>query len=534
LLSACLIGLILIGSHAGAQVGSGGATTNQTQEEVIEDSLGRQSPRGTVLGFLAAGRDDNYELARQYLDTRQRANSAARLAQQLFVVLNARLQTRLAMVSERVDGSRTNPLKPNEEVIGSIESREGRVDVVVERIKRGGGPPVWLFTGSTLASVPELYDEVIASRSMLPPWFTSTRLAGVPIVEWLAVLILIPALYVGISFLNRLITPIIGFLWRRLRQPPDVQLRAALPGPVRLVLVALIGRWVLSALSFSLLIRQFWSLAASFVGIASIVWFLLLVSRWVEAYVRRHVPGAGTAAAIGLVRLIRRISDVIVVFAGMIAVLLRLGIDPTPALAGLGVGGIAVALAAQKTLENVIAGASLIFDQAVKVGDFLKMNEVSGTVDRIGLRSTRIRTMDRTIVSVPNSVLANASVETFSARDKFWFHPVIGLSYETTPAQLRTVLDGLRQMLIQHRDVDASTVRVRFFRLGASSLDLDISAYLTVIGWEQFLEVQEGLLLHATELVEKAGTRIALPSQTTYIRTQRTGEGDDESHHHAA
>ena len=170
---------------------------------------------------------------------------------------------------------------------------------------------------------------------------------------------------------------------------------------------------------------------------------------------------------------------------------------------------------------------SLIFDQAVKVGDFLKMNEVTGTVDRIGLRSTRIRTLDRTIISVPNSVLANASVETFSARDKFWFHPVIGLSYETTTGQLRMVLDGLRKMLIEHKVVDPSSVRVRFFRLAASSLDVEISAYLAVATWEQFLEVQEQLLLEATELVERAGTTIALPSQTTYIRTQQTSEGDE-------
>ena len=182
-----------------------------------------------------------------------------------------------------------------------------------------------------------------------------------------------------------------------------------------------------------------------------------------------------------------------------------------------------MALAAQKTLENVIAGASLVFDKAVNVGDFLKMNEVVGTVDHIGLRSTRIRTLDRTIISVPNSVIAGASVETFSARDMFWFHPVIGLSYETTPDQLRIVLDGMRKLLREHKFVNPDQVRVRFFRLGTSSIDLDVSAYLAVTGWEQFLEVQEQLLLAATELVERAGTRIALPSQTTYIRSEGSG-----------
>ena len=526
-LAACVIGLIVLSSRVGAQLDTEVPPPVATPAGVVEDALERHTPRGTVYGFLTAARDDNFDLARQYLDTRQRDEDAERLAEQLYVVLDARLETRLVTLSERAEGSRANPLQPNQEVIGSVESRKGRVDIVLRRSARGGTAPIWLFASPTLTAVPDLYDEVTASRNKLPSWFTRTRLRGVPIVEWIGVLLLIPGLYVSISFINRLMTPAVGAIWRRFRKP-DGRLRAAVPGPVQLVLVALLGRWLLSSLSFSLFIRQAWSLASSLVVIAAVVWLLLLLNRWVETYARRHLPAAGTAAAISLIRLGRRMADVIMVFGGIIGVLLRFGVDPTPALAGLGVGGIAVALAAQKTLENVIAGVSLIFDQAVNVGDSLKMNEVVGTVDRIGLRSTRIRTMDRTIISVPNSVLANGSVETFSVRDKFWFHPVIGLSYETTPAQLRMVLDGLREMLRQHESIDASTVRVRFFRLGASSLDIDISAYLSVPSWEDFLAVQEELLLDATELVERAGTRIALPSQTTYIRAAKSEDGDGD------
>ena len=120
-----------------------------------------------------------------------------------------------------------------------------------------------------------------------------------------------------------------------------------------------------------------------------------------------------------------------------------------------------MALAAQKTLENIIAGASLIFDQVVKVGDFLKIGEVAGTVEHIGLRSTRMRTPDRTVVSIPNSQIAGATLETMSARDKFWFHPDLRLRYETTPAQLRRVLDGCRQLLASHPSVLREDQRVR-------------------------------------------------------------------------
>ena len=198
----------------------------------------------------------------------------------------------------------------------------------------------------------------------------------------------------------------------------------------------------------------------------------------------------------------------------MIAILRHFGIDPTPALAGLGVGGIAVALAAQKTLENVIAGASLIFDEAVRVGDLLKMGQVTGTVEYIGLRSTRIRTADRTLVSVPNSQIANTTLETLSARDMYWFHPIVSLRHDTTPQQLQAVIDGIHSLLSKETTVDRSSPRVRFQRLAAFSLDVEVSAYLFARDWSHFMEVQESLLLSVTRIVEQSGTAIALPWQT--------------------
>src|SRR4051812_15438836 len=213
------------------------------------------------------------------------------------------------------------------------------------------------------------------------------------------------------------------------------------------------------------MLRQFGSSLARLINIAAFVWLVILLNSEIEAYVTVHFPRATGAAAQSLVRVLRRAIDLLVVFIGLLAILRHFGVDMTPALAGLGVGGIAVALAAQKTLENVIAGASLIFDQAVRVGDFLKMGEISGTVDHIGLRSTRIRTLDRTIISVPNSQIANASLETISARDKFWFHHVVGLRYETTSDQLHVVIDGVRRLISEHPLVDSDSVRVRLLRL---------------------------------------------------------------------
>src|SRR5262249_48050109 len=195
---------------------------------------------------------------------------------------------------------------------------------------------------------------------------------------------------------------------------------------------------------------------------------------------------------------------------GILAGLHYFGVNTTAALAGLGVGGIAVALAAHKTLENLVAGVSLIFDQAVRVGDFLKVCDTQGTVQGIGLRSTRIRTLNRTVVSVPNGQIASVSLENLSLRDKFWFR----LRYDTTGSQMRSILERVSNLLRQHPLVERDSVRVQFLRFGAGSLDVEVFAYSFACDWSQFLGIQGELLLEIMEIVQAAGTRMALPSQT--------------------
>jgi MscS family membrane protein len=145
------------------------------------------------------------------------------------------------------------------------------------------------------------------------------------------------------------------------------------------------------------------------------------------------------------------------------------------------------------------------------------MGTTEGTVDHIGLRSTRIRTLDRTVVSVPNGQIANVSVETLSARDKYWFHPEVRLRYDTTSRQLHAVLESIRLLLWEHTSVDRESIRVRFVRLGQSSFDIEVFAYAIARDWSHFLQIQEELLFGITESVERAGTRLAVPAQALYV-----------------
>ena len=484
------------------------------------DPLARDTPRGTVLGFLSAARKGEIAVARQYLDTRADEAAAQALARQLFVVLDAKLPARLPQISDDPLGSRANPLAPHLEVVGAIEAESGEVEVILERVERRGSDPVWLFSKATLHAVPALYQEVTRrdAASRLPDFVDRTGLGGLKRFEWLVLLGGIPLFFIAAALVNRLLVAIVRPLWRRFAADATRPITNVFPLPARLLMFALLSHWLLPAFPLSLRVRQFCSSAAGALAIVAVVSLLIMLNAELErVLLRRRISSGDPTATAALLRVVRRVADVTYVVAGLGVMLRHVGVDPTPTLAGVGVGGIAVALAAQKTLENIIAGASLIFDQVVKVGDFLKIGEVAGTVEHIGLRSTRMRTPDRTVVSIPNSQIAGATLETMSARDKFWFHPDVRLRYETTPAQLRRVLDGCRQLLASHPSVLREDQRVRFHRVAPYSFDVEIFAYVAAQDWNEFLQIQEQLLFGVTEAVERAGTALALPSQTTYV-----------------
>jgi len=499
------------------------ATDTETKAETPKDTLGRETPRGTVLGFLSAARKDNAQIAALYLNTPLRGASAEVLARQLAVVLDRRLPAKLNQLSDKPEGSLPDQLNPDEDIVGTISTANGPLDILVERVDRGKSGRVWLFSPKTLDSIPRVFQELNMPtvEQILPKFLVNTRLATIPLFQWLAVFVGLPLLYLLTGLLGRLLGLGTGALLRHQRKDATRHSPIILPPPIRLLIVALIIQWLLSNVGLALLARQAWSTFTLVVVIFSCAWLLILANSWAERYTLGRLQDRASGSA-AVLRLVRRMVDGIVLFAALLFTLYHFGVNPTAAFAGLGVGGIAVALAAQKTLENVVGGISIIADQAVHVGDTLKLGDVVGTVETVGLRSTRIRTPDRTLVIIPNGQIANMSVENLSARDRFWFHPLVGLRYETTPTQVREIVTGVRTLLMEQRSVDSTSVRVRLLRLGAFSLDVDIFAYVYAGDWNHFLEIQQELLLDIMEIAEQTGAKVALPSQTMYLATDNS------------
>ena len=339
-----------------------------------------------------------------------------------------------------------------------------------------------------------------------------------------AVFVGMPLVYFLIVLLNRVLSRLVGVLRRFLYRRSELPNPELLPRPGRLLVLAFLIQWAKSRVNLPLLARQFWSNTAAVITIAASVWLLIHFASWCEEHASRLLRNRNQRGATSMLRLARWVVDLLIIFAGVLVTLHYFDVNATAALAGLGVGGIAIALAAQKTLENVIGGVSLIFDQAVRVGDILKVGETSGAVEDIGLRSTRIRTPDRTVVIVPNGQVANMTLENLSSRDMFWFHPILALRNETTSPQLLTVLEGIRNLLEESRHLDPTSVRVRLLGFGPSSLDVEIFAYILAHDWNHFLEIQERLLLHILECVESNGVQFASTPKTIFAAAPNSND----------
>jgi len=486
-------------------------------EVAYADPLGRSTPQGTVLGFMKSAAQGNYDQAVQYLDTKMVGIRAQKLVDALRAILERGFSGKLTTLSNKPEGNLDDNLPPSKDRVGTVDTSSGSLDILLERVERGNNPPIWLFSAETLKSVPEIYKELDVRNiePYLPKFLVNTWLLWFPLWKWFFVLLLIPVLF-GLSIVvTRLFTLMLLLFMRRIAKVRVDQHVVRLTGPLRILIFAL-AIWFVSLLSHSVVTSAFWGYVAATLTVVGATWLCVRIID-VTFKLKQSRLVVTSSDKISMVQLGRKLSKIVAVTVGAVVIFYIAGINIAAVLTGLGIGGIAIAFAAQKTLENLFGGIMIIWDQPIRVGDFCRAGEHMGTVENIGLRSTRIRTLDRTLVSVPNGQLAVMSLENFTRRDKIWFHHTLRLRYETTADQLRHILAEIRRMLYEHSKVETGSARIRFIAFGNSSLDLEVFAYVLETAYEAFLHVQEDLLLRIMDIIEGSGSGFALPSQTTYL-----------------
>ncbi len=491
-----------------------------------DDPLKRESPRSALLGFVTAAHAGNHALAAEYLEWPRTRMALARpeAARQLMFAMNHGFEGAISKVSQAPEGSLSDGLPPDQEVVGDILLANGeRVDVTMRRLTPAQGPSHWLIASELVADIPRLHDEsgLPEIERLLPQRLTRAEFGGLPVWVPLALLALLPLIYYAVRLLlggtlrlmrfvvrvaGRTSPPWLSESWRAISRPTAFLLTVALNGAIG------------SRIGIPIYHRYLFNRTVTVLFVLGFLWWFWRLQDLIATRIRVYLEANNSGRAQSAYAITRRLLQAFTLILSTLVALAAFGVDLSATLAGLGIGGLALAFAAQKTLENVFAGISVLGDRSIVVGDVCQIGKYVGTVEDVGLRTMRLRTPGRTVVHVPNGTLATAEVENLSRRDKFLLQTTLGLRYETTPAQLAQVLADLRTLLGNDPLVEPETFRVRFVKLGAYSMDVEVFAYLRVPDYTEFLARQETILLRIVTLVAEAGTGFAFPSQTVYLQ----------------
>ncbi len=210
---------------------------------------------------------------------------------------------------------------------------------------------------------------------------------------------------------------------------------------------------------------------------------------------------------------------ILVIILGIMSILQGWGINVSAFIASLGLVGMAFALAAKDTAANLFGSLVIFTDRPFKIGDWIETPNVEGTVEEIGIRSTRIRTFSQALVSVPNAVIANSAITNWSKMQKRRIKMRLGLTYDTTKEQMKDILNEIKEMLQNHPDIHKDTIMIRFDEFADSSLSIFCYFFTVTTNWSEYLSIREDINLKIMEIVQKNRASFAFPSQSLYIET---------------
>lgn len=499
------------------------AATPETKAAV--DPLGRTTPRGTVEGYLEAIRQSDIGKASQYLDVNnvplpKRKATRLERAKQLIQLLDRNGYINdIDDLSAAEDGEVTDGLPSGVDQVGVLDRTTRKVPLLVHQVNGPDGLKIWQFEPATLNRVPFLLttsEESLLDR-VLPENLKSAKVGQVSSGHWIAIgFAAVVALAIGLLISATLVFLIRKLLERRQHIPGRVPLTSILI-PLGVVIGVSLYRLIVVSIGVQLVARDYISWLATIASLLALAWLGVRIIDGIADIARYGMSRTKRLSSVAVIMLARRIAKAIILGIVAITILDIVGFDVSTGLAALGIGGIALALGAQRTIENLVGSITVVADRPVSVGDFCKFGEVMGTIEDIGIRSTQVRTLDRTIVTVPNGAFASMQIENYSRRDEFRFYTVLTMRYETTPAQIRFLLAEIKSMFDSHELVNPDPARVRFVGLGSHSIDIELFCYVRADDWNHFLVLREDMLLKIMEIVAQSGTDFAFPSQTLYF-----------------
>lgn len=476
------------------------------------------SPRAALQEFLRHANAGDWEGAAEYLATSPAQRERAPvLARRLKTVIDQRLALDLASVSPLVTGD-TLDGDLTGDYIATLTGADGREEPL--RLVKLAGPPVrWKFAQSTVSRVDGWFEALGNSwiRERVPRTLLGEGPLSIYWWQWIGLAVILPVLLLVAWALGALMRNVLGRLVRRTATDWDDILLANMRGPFRLWAAALAAAPLFGILDLNPRAAGFLSSMSRGLALIALFWALLRIIRLGQNRLQNAAWDTGREAqARTLVPLVGNLLRVTLGIVALLVALAQFGYPVGTLLAGLGIGGIAVALAGQKTVEHLFGSVSLAADKAFRVGDWVRAGTTEGEVQRIGLRSTSFRTIDRTVVRIPNGRLADERIETFGERDRILFRTDIDLTYDTTPEQIEQIRGAIEAALRAHPLIWPDVVRVNVVAFMESSIRLNIVSWFQTTDLNTFLRLRHDLFLEFMRIVRDGGASFALPSRTIY------------------
>jgi len=492
-----------------------------------EDALNRGTPRGSIIGYMEASAAFDFVKAAEYLDLRNLPNEVKEvggpeLARQLNHVLSRAVWLDDYTVSENPGGVKGDGLPDYRDELVVIKMGDGEVPLWMQHVPRGDGEKIWKLSNRSVALIPEIYDEYSypAGVETIRGWFPEDA-------SFLGLEVFKIFILVVLALLCWPVFHLIGVLLTRLFSSPENPtyplLRKVMTRPIVAVAILLVGEVALERLGVSAVAEEV--MKAQTLNTIVLIWALWSIINLVKKHKQEKLTKLGRPGAARLMQPMTTFAKLLILLLGSLFWLSNMGVNISTVLAGLGVGGLALALALQKPLEDMMGALTLFTQAPIRVGDLCVYGTIKGHVEDIGLRSTLIRTLSNTLVHIPNARIAIMEIENLSAREKIRYWPTLRLRYDTTAEQLRTVLSNIVAMLKQHERVHDDPIRVRFAEFDEDAILIKIHSFMKTTVFAESLEIGEDLNFRVMEIVQDSGAKFALPGKSIYMEGEATATG---------
>jgi MscS family membrane protein len=482
------------------------------------------SPRLATGTFIALTSRGEFDRAAHLLEMKGMSDLAQRRdgrrhARRLALLLLRLRPEGFSGLSNDETGSKEKGVPSDEEVLVQKKVENGSYDLRLKRHKiKGRTGYVWVFSPETVGQVDAYYKAIGygVAGDHLPTFFFRVQLWDVQLWQYLGLALGLVLAWVFGLIVSFLLRKVLGRLSAMTKNDWDDSLVAAAGMPLRVIFLALGYSVVISAMALAPAPLEFIYRAVKLLGLLGGGWFLVRAVDVLADFLHDKARRRQDEVSLAIVPIARKILRPIMCLVVILMVLQNAGVQVTVLLGALSIGGLAIAMAGKATAENLLGGIMIALDRPFKVGDVIKLGEFCGMVEEVGVRSTKLRTLERTLVTVPNGQVADSKIENFAARDKLRLQVPVGVRYDTTLDQLLLIVDEIKRHLVTRPDVeDGFATRVSEFR--DSAVVIEVALYIRTNNWDRYTAAREEILLAIAGIVGRAGVSFAFPSQTVYM-----------------